>query len=134
MHQGHVDEWGGLPFRKLDSWDLKTAFAGVFTASRTTQAAFRSASVPTHILCVPPPSCVSSFDFVACVSTSAHGGRRLVIDAGCLTLSRQRFATYPRQHLRAATLSGRIDTGRFALALAASRDVSCDDTHARAGL
>ncbi len=45
-----------MPFYQLDLWELKTAFAGVFTASRVSQAAFRTASVPTHILCASPRS------------------------------------------------------------------------------
>ena len=53
MMQDHVDYWGEMPFYQLDLWELKTAFAGVFTASRVTQAAFRTASVPAHILCAP---------------------------------------------------------------------------------
>ena len=46
-----MDYWGEMPFYQLDLWELKTAFAGVFTASRVTQAAFRTAFVPAHILC-----------------------------------------------------------------------------------
>ena len=53
MMQDHVDYWGEMPFYQLDLWELKNAFAGVFTASRVTQAAFRTASVPAHILCAP---------------------------------------------------------------------------------
>jgi hypothetical protein len=45
-----VDTWIDMPFFHLDTWELKDAFAGVFTASRMTQAAFRSAGIPVHIL------------------------------------------------------------------------------------
>ena len=48
-----MDYWGEMPFYQLDLWELKTAFAGVFTANRVTQAAFRTASVPAHILYDP---------------------------------------------------------------------------------
>ena len=55
-----MDYWGEMPFYQLDLWELKTAFAGVFTASRVSQAAFRSAAVPSHILCASPAFCVPS--------------------------------------------------------------------------
>ena len=48
-----MDYWGELPFYQLDLWEHKAAFAGVFTASRITQAAFTTASIPAHILCAP---------------------------------------------------------------------------------
>ena len=49
-----MDYWGEMPFYQLDLWELRAAFAGVFTASRVAQAAFRTASVPAHILCAEP--------------------------------------------------------------------------------
>ena len=50
--QDHVDYWVGLPFYQLDLWESKDTFAGVFTASRVTHAAFSSADIPAHIMCV----------------------------------------------------------------------------------
>ena len=47
-----MDYWGELPFYQLDLWEHKGTFAGVLTASRVTRAAFATAGVPAHILCV----------------------------------------------------------------------------------
>ena len=85
--------WRDLPFHQLDSWELKTAFAGVFTASRTTQAAFRSACMPTHTLCVPPPSSRAAVEDAYPVSPQvAHVGCQPRRGASCLSPSRWSFA------------------------------------------
>ena len=59
--QDHVDYWGELPFYQMDLWEHRSTFAGVFTASRITQAAFATASIPTHILCAT--KCMGSLIF-----------------------------------------------------------------------
>ena len=44
----HLDQWEGFPFWDLSSWDLKYAFAGVFTAGRVAKMAFDRAGIPAH--------------------------------------------------------------------------------------
>ena len=46
----HLDEWDGFPFWDLSSWDLKYAFAGVFTAGRVAKMAFDRAGIPAHFV------------------------------------------------------------------------------------
>ncbi len=46
----HLDEWDGFPFWDLASWDLKYAFAGVFTAGRVAKMAFDRAGIPAHFV------------------------------------------------------------------------------------
>ena len=64
-----MDYWGEMPFYQMDLWELKTAFAGVFTASRVSQAAFRTASVPAHILCGPSSCFTQTLRGAACMFT-----------------------------------------------------------------